>query len=490
MISRPRDSLRRRAPRPSLCVAIAAVLLAACGGESVPEEPADGGGDPTVGSGGDGGPDSGAPPDVVVPEPEPDDIALGLPAGAQALLEGGDPIRLPVALARGAGADAAVTLAVEAADGADAEELSWRLDDETLGGDEEGTVLEVSMPIAALPRQPGTRALRLIASDARGRRTEARVELALTPTSRPDVYLLAGQSNMIGSSGAGARQSAPGEADAPDPRIVQLNVTGNDTENFSSPADFTDRDAIAAPDGSLIVPALDPLHDGYDVRADTKEGTAIGLGLSFAKRALERTTADIVLVPAAWSDTGFCRRDTNPLPGLGWLPEPREDAAFAGTLLHDRAIARTDLALAETGGILRGILWHQGEADSDEPECAAAYAENLAAMVASLRTNISPDARGPSARGADAEIPFVLGTMSKGLGDGGALASFSGAQATVDAAHREVAERIAHAAVVDADDLVPPAWPCGQGNCIHFGAAALRELGVRYHDRLRETLGD
>jgi len=181
-------------------------------------------------------------------------------------------------------------------------------------------------------------------------------------------------------------------------------------------------------------------------------------------------------VPAAWSDTGFCKRGTNTVEGLGWNATRKSDNALSGTLLHDRAIARASAALAETGGILRGILWHQGEADSDLAACANTYGANLQEMVASMRTNIAADARGAVARGPDADIPFVAGTMAVG----GEQTPFPNTKIAVDNIHRTIASLIPHSGFVNADDLVPPDFPCGGGTCIHFGAQAYRELGRRY----------
>jgi len=425
------------------------------------------------------------------PSPE-GDFAFGLPDGPLSLTEGGDAITVPIELVRTAAHGLAVALEVSA-DGTDADDLELSLGDTTLAVGESETTLSVALPIGPRPRRPGDHTVSLVGIDTDGASIAATVDLTITPTDRPDIYLLAGQSNMIGSPLPGARMFGPGEPDAPNPRIRQLNVTVNDRQRFPSPAAYRDPERVVVPEQPLTI-ALDPLHDPLNGN-DTKSETTIGPGLSFAKRALADTTAEIVLVPSAWSDTGFCRRDTNRFDGAtGWNPTPPASDAFAGTLLYDRAVLRTNIAIAETGGILRGILWHQGEADSDEEICARAYAENLAAMVAALRTEIDADVRGAMARrsGEDAEVPFVVGTMSKGAdARGGALApggQFGATKAIVDGVHQNVASIVPLSAVVVADDLVPPSYPCGQGDCIHFGAEALRELGVRYYDVLDTLL--
>lgn len=398
------------------------------------------------------------------------------------LVEGTD-ITINVRVARSAGHSRLVNLAVEGQTQADETDLTWQFSDTQISGAEQSANITFSTDIGPLPIQRQVRTLRVLGTDGNSQAIVTVLRLEIAPTNRPDVYLLVGQSNMVGFSETNAKQSLPGELDAPNDRILQLNVTGNGITNFPTAASFKDPSAIAVPSPRLTV-ALDPLHDGFDTVINGKEGTHIGLGLSFAKRALSDTQSTIYLVPAAWSNTGFCKRDRPNFEGdLGWNAQPSTNAALSGTLLHDRAIARADLTLRETGGILRGILWHQGEADSDSAECARLYEENITALVASLRTNIIPDARGPSARGRDANVPFVLGTMSKGP-----PYDFQPApKQVVDGVHRNIESIVPFSAHVGLDNLVPEAFPCGSGDCIHFGAAAYRDMGTRYYDFLRQA---
>ena len=288
---------------------------------------------------------------------------------------------------------------------------------------------------------------------------------------------------MVGESEPGSLQNQPGQPDAPNPRIRQLNVTNNDRAIFDSQASFSDPNIIAGT--PLIITAADPLHRLLPDGQDSKSGDQIGLGLSFAKAALPNTTSTILLVPAAWGGTGFC----NAISRLtGWNPEPRSNERMRGTGLYERAVARTNLAIQESGGILRGILWHQGEADTIDAECANAYEQNLQTLVSSLREDIVEDARGSDARGPDANIPFVLGTLSRGSDSRGDFSVLDAEDQTIDNVHRSVQSLISHAAFADFIDIVPPAFPCGENSCIHFGAAGYREMGNRYNQILRTIL--
>ena len=411
-----------------------------------------------------------------------DDFSVSIDSSTIDIIEGNGEIELPVTVSRAAGFTDELTLTVTAATIADADALTQSFSDGTLDAGEQSTTLQLELDLSAAPIQPQTRSLLIIATDTSGQSSTAALTLQVQPTSAPDVYLLIGQSNMVGISEEDAKQSQPGEPDAPEDNIRQLNVTFNDVDNFSTARDFTDPEKLYN-NGEPLTIALDPLHSGLQ-SDNTKSGTRIGMGLSFAKSAAQDTTADIYLVPAAWSDTGFCKRDTNVVEGIGWNATEKDNDALSGTLLHDRAIARVNDTLEQTNGILRGILWHQGEADSDDEACAIVYSDNLVEMIESLRTNIQIDARGSSARGPDADIPFIAGTMSKA----GTQAPFSTTKLIVDGAIRSVGSNVAFADFVNGDDLVPPSFACGGGSCIHFGADALRELGARYYLQLRSVL--
>lgn len=403
------------------------------------------------------------------------------------LIEGLSRAVIPVSITRALGRTGSITLSARGATAADDQQLSLAFEQDLLQATESTTNLIIQLAIGPQPIQSHIRTILLSASDGVSQAVSTRLDINIEPTDKPDVYLIVGQSNAVGFSENNAKLAQTGEPDAPNERILQLNVTGNDDFNFTAPEDFT-----LAPNlysiGEALTPAADPLHTGYNSEIGGKPGQRIGFGLSFAKQALADTTADIYLVPTAWSDTGFCSRDTNRFSGSGWNATEPSNPALSGTLLHDRAIARANIALSLTDGILRGILWHQGEADSDDIACANVYETNLVELANSLRTNIAADARGSQARTEASDIPFIVGTMSKGGDLRDSQLPFSPAKLIVDAAHRNVATTIPMSSFVNNDDLVPPAYPCGEGTCVHFGALALRQMGIRYYDKLKGLL--
>ncbi len=426
-------------------------------------------------------------PVTTVPPTSDADWTIQLNNTEVTLVEGEGNATVDVTIVRGDSQALPITLTAAGATTSQDLNLTTQFSDASLSSTQTDSTLAIQLAIGAAPLMPETRTLQITGDDSVSAPVTVNLLLEIQPTDKADVYLIVGQSNAVGFSEDDSREVLPGELDAPNERVLQLNVTGNDSENFATEEDFTTEISVYNV-GEPLTPAVDPLHNGFNSNTQSKEGERIAFGLEFAKQALADTTADVYLVPAAWSDTGFCSRDTNRFDGLGWNATEKTNEALAGTLLHDRAITRANVAIAQTGGILRGILWHQGEADSDSMACAEVYAENLTELAESLRTNIDADARGAVARGSESDVPFIVGTMSQGEDTRGAQLPFGDAKVIVDNAHRNVTNLIPLSGVVLTEDLIPPAYPCGEGTCVHFGAAAQREMGVRYYTELKALL--
>ncbi|MCB2131476.1 MAG: hypothetical protein KDD96_03265 [Rhodobacteraceae bacterium] len=73
-----------------------------------------------------------------------------------------------------------------------------------------------------------------------------------------------------------------------------------------------------------------------------------------------------------------------------------------GNSAYEAAVARVNAALAALPGnaVLRGILWHQGDADSQAPATLAGYANALDQCIDNLREDIAA---------ANGSTPFVVG---------------------------------------------------------------------------------
>jgi hypothetical protein len=171
---------------------------------------------------------------------------------------------------------------------------------------------------------------------------------APSPSPRPAIYLLAGQSNM---SGRGLVEDLSAAERAADPAI---RLYGNDGRV-----------------GAALDPLDDPAGQVDAVSADPK--AAVGPGLFFARalRAVDRRP--IVLVPCAKGGSAMAE----------WTPSPGRGALYGSCLARARA------AVAATGGRLAGVLWYQGETDAGLPERAAVWGEALNALVARLRADLA-----------------------------------------------------------------------------------------------------
>jgi len=405
------------------------------------------------------------------------------------LVEGSvDGVNIPIVLDRTNGHNKNVTVTIAGASDEDERFVTFNTDSAQLNGSETNGSINLNLAIDDLPIMTQQRTYFVDASDGTDT-ARIPVEINISPINAPDVYLLIGQSNMVGFSGDGTKLVGPNGPDEPHPRIFQLNATKNNQfEVFTNETAFKSRSSNII-EANPIVRAEDPLHIPVDPNNTSgKTLSYIGLGLSFAKEALKNTENNIVLVPAAWSGSAFCFNDDG--PNGQWNAQETDNPNFGNTWLFDRAVTRTNIALAETGGVLRGILWHQGESDSNS-RCAGEYLANLERLAKELRLQINPDRRGVGLRQPDANLPFVLGTMSRGADENGDLSNFWPDKQLIDDAHRILPSKIRHAALTISDDLTPAnGYPCGNENCIHYGPAALREMGRRYYEALQRAVAN
>jgi hypothetical protein len=220
-----------------------------------------------------------------------------------------------------------------------------------------------------------------------------------------DLYLLVGQSNMAGRGQVSAADRQP------DPRVLVLN-----------------RDNVWVSQG-------EPIH------FDKPGMVGVGPGFTFAKLIAGKSPGVTVgLIPCAVGGTPVSR----------WQP---------GADLYEQALARARIALKN--GRLKGILWHQGEAECGNEKNARDYAKNLGAVVAGFRRDLSaPD------------VPFVAGELGEFLYE--------------RKDHQEPFARIVNEQINLLPSLVPHTAAVSsaglqhKGDELHFGTEAQKELGRRY----------
>jgi hypothetical protein len=221
------------------------------------------------------------------------------------------------------------------------------------------------------------------------------------------LYLLIGQSNMAG------RGKIALEDKVAVPRVLMLNK------------------------GNEWVSAVDPIH--FD-----KTIAGVSLGRTFG---IEMAKADpkvkIGLIPCAVGGTPIRRWQRN------------------GDL-YKAALKRAKIA--QKDGVIKGILWHQGESDSGKEETAKIYEAQLHAMITAWRKDLGRD-----------NIPVVVGE----LGQFFKRAKFKG---TVDAALKVLPSKVKRAAWVSTEGLEH------KGDVVHFNAAGYREFGKRYAAKMQALI--
>ena len=244
---------------------------------------------------------------------------------------------------------------------------------------------------------------------------DKRGNLPATVEQRNDshLFLLAGQSNMAG------RGIVEDEDRVAHPRVLALNAEG------------------------AWWPAIDPVH--FD-----KPFAGVGLGRTFGITLAEADPSITVrLIPCAvgGSPISVWR------PGQFWSQTQSQP--------YDDSISRARRALED--GLLKGILWHQGEGDCSA-ESAGDYADNLESLIHRLRKDLdAPD------------VPFVIGQLGQFLNNAG-----SPEVTLVNAAHVSIAQKIDGAGFVSSSGLT------SGGDNLHFDARSQREFGRRYADVYRQ----
>jgi hypothetical protein len=242
-------------------------------------------------------------------------------------------------------------------------------------------------------------------------RLESRVGEALPPKDRLHLYLLIGQSNMAGRGTLDTEQ-----------RISRRGVLK-----------FSPRNAWTV--------GVEPLH------FDKPAVAGAGLGMSFARAMADADPQITVgLIPCAVGGTPLER----------WVK---------GKDLYQQALERA--RLAQKNGIIKGILWHQGEGDSGNEDKARSYAERLAGMIADLRADLGAG-----------EVPFVAGKLGEFLAkEKEGQPSF---WPVVNAQLATIPGRAPRTAVVESTGLKH------RGDGVHFDTPSLREFGMRYAEAMKK----
>jgi hypothetical protein len=218
------------------------------------------------------------------------------------------------------------------------------------------------------------------------------------------LYLLVGQSNMAGRGPVDAASKTS------HPRVMMLDQSNQ------------------------WVPATDPLH--FDKPAVAGVGPGFMFGQEMAAASSRKVR--IGLIPCAVGGSAIDSWQA------GGYDKPTKTYPYDAAMIRARA--------AMQSGVIKGIIWHQGESDSS-PGKAAAYLPKLLRLVADLRRDLGDD-----------RLPFVAGE----------LGYYKEAYQHINMLLPQLPRQVAHTAVVSARDLNH------KGDVTHFDSASARELGKRY----------
>jgi hypothetical protein len=221
------------------------------------------------------------------------------------------------------------------------------------------------------------------------------------------IYLLFGQSNMAGRGKL--EENRPVH-----PRVLKLT------------AEHT------------WAPATEPLH------FDVPRICGAGIGTTFAEDMADANPAvTIGLVPCAYSGS----------PLDDWRK---------GAIRYEDAVVRARAAMKD--GVLKGILWHQGETDAGQEALATSYLDRISRAIAEWRAALDQPAL-PVVAGKICDCGAVL------VADGKPRYPFA---RVVNEALEQLPAKVPHTAVADSRGLTD------KGDRVHFDTPALREFGHRY----------
>ena len=216
--------------------------------------------------------------------------------------------------------------------------------------------------------------------------------------------------------------------------VGQSNMAGRGPISQSYKVQHHDRLLMLNNENQWTV-AMHPLHFDKPKAVGVGPGLAFGIAIADAQKDKH---IRIGLVPGAVGGTAIS----------SW--EPKVFDKVTGTHPLDDAILR--IKEAQKYGVIKGIIWHQGEADTRENNIEV-YLDRLTVLIGRLR-KVS----------GNPELPFIAGE----IGD------FRRNATNFNKELRKLPKNVAHTSVVSSEGL----WHKGDGT--HFDSPSASELGRRY----------
>lgn len=195
------------------------------------------------------------------------------------------------------------------------------------------------------------------------------------------------------------------------------------------------------------MPGVRFIPHGSKVWAPVKSGKLRGyrLGAQFAKNYMKRHPG--VSVGLIMLGRGGTR-----ISGL-----------HKGTAVYAEALEKAKIA--RESGVLKGVLWHQGESDTTMPHLAKLYDRRLRDLVEDLRMDLDDDT-----------LPFVVGNLGEFYGTGKYHLKNQPSIALVRKALRDLPTVLPHTAFAESTG------GNHRGDFVHFDDKAYDILGCNYAD--------
>lgn len=208
----------------------------------------------------------------------------------------------------------------------------------------------------------------------------------------------------------------------------QSNMAGRGKIDSIANSFVSNRLFMLTKDDSIVL-AKNPVH------FDKPKIDGVGPGLKFGYELSKNTKDNILLVPCAVGGTAISL----------WQPGMRD--SVTNSFPYDDALRRIKVAMQS--GKLCGVIWHQGEADRNNPK----YIDQLVELIQRVRAFAGND-----------KLPFVVGELGHFLAN----------TETFNKNLWELPKRLKNVAVVSTEGLTD------RGDKLHFSSRSAEILGKRY----------
>lgn len=216
--------------------------------------------------------------------------------------------------------------------------------------------------------------------------------------------------------------------------------------------------------GELLVQDTLPMDHVWMLRGWTRKGSEFswhqakhpihnrlgsdqfGLAGSFAKKYLEEhPDAEVAFIPVAYGGAEI-------------------SSLNRGTDVYIDALNKA--VWAKKQGVIKGVLWHQGESDTVTPEKAQAYSDRLKQLILDLRKDLKIK-----------NLPFVLGNLAEFYGTGSDHNAPDRVKSIdkIKSSLRNMPNQLPNVAFVESKGLT-----AREHHLVHFNRESLMIFGQRY----------